>query len=273
MPAPSYSWTTISNARIDARSPFDVDLATDLRDNLEFLRELYLGSNTTIASVPHTHLGVTDGTVDAVTSDNILVNSAPDDDGVGNDWTYSEVSIESDRGFLVPVTELGYAYQILTTRADLSKAMLGTTGGNFVVSLFVKAKTSAPTAGKLSFGLADGSTTAYISGCRADIDFSQVTTSWKRFYTVLSAKGGGASTDVRFLLLNGWSTNAALDAQTIVTCMAVNLGSQLTYWMPGITEASGNDDTHDDWRRYGLTDVPCWERATAITNATAITAA
>ena len=271
MPAPTYSWTTISNARIDARSPFDVDLTTDLRDNLEFLRELYLGSNTTIAAVPHTHLGVTDGAVDAVTSDNILVNSAPDDDGDG-DWFTSNVSIESDRGFLVSTTELASAYQILTTRAELSKPMLGTTGGNLVVSLFVKAKTSAPTAGKLSFGLADGSATAYITGCRADIDFSQVTTSWKRFYTVLSAKGGGATTDVRFLLLNGWSTNAAFDQQVIVTCMAVNLGSALTYWMPGVTEASGNDDTHDDWRRYGLTDVPCWERATAITNATSITA-
>jgi hypothetical protein len=272
MPAPTYSWTTISNARIDANSPGDTDLVTDMRDNLEFLRELFLGSNTTIASVPHVHAGVTDGSVDAMTSDNILVNSAPDDDGDG-DWSTSNVSIESDRGFLVSTTELASAYQIFTTRADLSKAMLGSSGADMVISLFVKAKTSAPTAGVLSFGLADGSATAYQAGCRGDIAFGSITTSWKRFYMTLTAKGGGASTDNRFLLLNGWSTNAALDQQVIVTCMAVNFGRSLTYWMPGVTEASGNDDTHDDWRRYGLTDVPCWERATAITNATAVTGA
>lgn len=273
MPAPTYSWTTIGNSRIDANSPFDVDLTTDLRDNLEFLRELVLGSNTTIASVPHSHLGVTDGAVDVVTSDNILVNSAPDDDaGVGHDWSASGVSDETDRGFLVSTADGAYAYQILTTRSDL-RGMFGATGGDFVISLFVKAKTSAPTSGVLSFGLADGSATSFISGCRADIPFGDVTTTWKRFYTTLEAKAGGASTDVRFLLLNGWSTNAAFNNQTIVTCMAVNLGRTLTYWMPGITEASGNGDTHDDWKKYGLTDVPCWERASAITNATYIAAA
>lgn len=272
MPAPTYSWTTIAGSRRDALSPGDVSLFTDMRDDLEFCREMLIGTNTELARVPHVHLGVTDSSVDTVTSDNLLQNSAPDDDADG-DWSRTNVSIESNVGFLVSTTEGANAYQILTTRAALSKALFGATGADVCISLFLKAKTSAPTAGTFSFGLADGSNTSYISGCKGSIAFGSITTDWQRFYMTLSAKGGSAVTDVRFLMGSGIGSDTALDQQVIVTCMAVCLGSTLTYWMPGICEALGNGDTHDDWRKYGLTSAPTWEESTAITNAVQVTGA
>lgn len=272
MPAPSVTWTDISPARLQSNAPADASLVDDIYDNIVFCRELFIGTNTTLAAVPHSHLGVTDGAITALASDNILQNSAPDDDGDG-DWTTSGIEIESDKGFLVSTTDGSFAWQRLFTsdsNADITLNAFGTTGADWCLSIFVRARTQAPTAGILSFGLADGSTSSYISGCRADISYTQITTAWQRFYMTLDAKGGSASTDVRFLLCNGAGANAALNQQTVVTCMAVTFGKVLTYWMPGVGEASGNGDTHDDWRRYGLTDIAAWEQATGLHNATKI---
>jgi hypothetical protein len=45
------SWTTITDARIDADSPIDEDLMTDIRENAEYLYERHVRSGTATTGV------------------------------------------------------------------------------------------------------------------------------------------------------------------------------------------------------------------------------
>lgn len=56
MAAPSKNWTDILDTQIDADSPIDVTLMTEIRDDLVYLKE-WLGKNYT-AAIDHSHDGV-----------------------------------------------------------------------------------------------------------------------------------------------------------------------------------------------------------------------
>jgi len=56
MAAPSKNWTDILDSQVDADSPIDTTLLTEIRDNLVHLRE-WLGLNYTAAQ-DHNHDGV-----------------------------------------------------------------------------------------------------------------------------------------------------------------------------------------------------------------------
>ena len=56
MPAPSKNWSDIVDSQIDAESPIDTTIMTQIRDDLVFLKE-WLGSSYT-AAVDHNHDGI-----------------------------------------------------------------------------------------------------------------------------------------------------------------------------------------------------------------------
>ena len=60
-----FDFTTISDGRVDPDSPLDTTLATDWRDNIEFLMR-WLGKSFLVAAVAdHDHDGVNSATIDA----------------------------------------------------------------------------------------------------------------------------------------------------------------------------------------------------------------
>lgn len=61
MPVPSKNWSDIVDSQIDAESPIDTTIMTQIRDDLVFLKE-WLGSSYT-AAVDHNHDGINSANV------------------------------------------------------------------------------------------------------------------------------------------------------------------------------------------------------------------
>lgn len=263
MPGPTYAWTNIPSTDLDQDSPLTTTVLESYRKNQVHLKEILLGTGEYRGETPHVHDGREDGEIGAASSENILSDSAVSTGGAAYAWTTSGWTTNAANGFDTTTTAGHSSYQILYRQPAQSKAAFGTSGADIVIALYVKAQGTLPTAGELWFGLSDGSTSAYVAGCKGVIAFGSVTSAWKRFYMALSAKGGGAATDLRILLRNG---TTAPNQKLWVTAVSANLGSSLTYWAPGMNESI---TAHVAWNYYSI-GPPVFEKATSITNATAI---
>lgn len=261
MPSPTYAWTDISTGVVDQDSEVDVTLWEAMRRNQVFLKEVLYGTGSFVGNVPHAHLGTEDAAVSFASTPNLLSDSAPDIDSTRG-WTVSGYTVQDDKGFLTTTTANHYASQIIAGLASVSKAAMGA-GADMMLSIFVRAQSTVPTAGELHFGLADGATpTTFKTGCKGVISYTSITTAHQRFYMpLLAATTGSWTTDCRFLLKNH---STAPNQPLLVTAMAACIGAQLIYWSPGLLD---NELLHENWHHYGISDCPIWDELVARTSA------
>lgn len=264
MPAPTYSWVTIPDSDVDPNSPWDDDVVTAMVHNMIHLRE-WLGASYT-AEQDHDHDGVNSAEIMAGVTPNFLVNALPQADA-DEGWVDSTgVSMSAESGWHWTGASGESLYQIMGYSAQ-NKAMFGTSGtpstaGNdWVVSFFAKAD-SIPSGGTLAFGFADGSVSSFISGCRADIPGTSLSTIWKRFWCKVTNKGSNTATDFRLLL----RTTSAISVEFHTSGFMVHVGDRLMNFAMGPMELSD----HDGYARLS-DDVPVWDKVIAMTNAVQIT--
>lgn len=258
------AWASIAAGEYDQDSPFDVTLATKLRDRFLHLKQILDGDSIHAGKYPHSHDGDGSSALSGPYSGNLVKDFCPDS-GADGEWRYSGFSTSNDNGIETTTTTAHYAYQLLMYTASVSKATIGS-GADLTVSIMVRPKTGAPTTGELWFGIADGATT-FKANCTGKITASGITTT-KRYYMHLTAASVGSfSTDCRVLIKNG---TTAPDAQLYVSGIDVRAGLALAYPEPAMNEDS-SDGEHDDWKRFSLTSMPIYEKATAITSATSVT--
>lgn len=264
MTAPTYAWTVIPDTDVDPNSPWDTDVATALVHNMIHLEE-WLGHSYT-AERDHDHDGVNSAVIMAGVTPNFIVNALPQADA-DEGWVDSAgVGMSSESGWEWTGAASENLYQIIGYSAQ-NKEMFGTSGtvstaGNdWVVSFFAKAD-SVPSAGTLAFGFADGSLSSFISGCRADIPGTSLSTAWKRFWMKVTDKGSNAGTDFRLLL----RTTSTISVAFHTSGFMVHIGDRLMNFAMGPMELSD----HDGYARLS-DDVPVWDKSIAMTNAVQIT--
>jgi len=277
MPAPSKTWTDVTDSMIDSDSTTkEGELLTYLSDQLVYLNEITINDNSYTGELPHTH--DTNAIVSGPANVNLVLESAltkdpgtwtrsasigeADEDGLGLTWF--RVSTASPR----TATLNDYAYHQLLQSTTLDP--WGASGTAVTLSMFAK-MTATSTAGKISLGLADGGGTppTYKTDHKMQLTAaSHLGTAWKHFFTVLD---GGSTSG---LPMSSHATDATLaiiveetfdlDVQVIVTGIMAHSGVQLQPWFWGPT-----DQWQENFER--VPQAPLLEFATAFEDSEEIT--
>lgn len=278
MTAPTYAWVLPDPAwEYGAGIQWPSTMATAVRNNLIHLEE-WLGHSFT-AVQNHDHDNANSAFVDPWLADNLILNPCPTAIVVGlgevdiKFWTRSHDYITAVgtnySGVLLPGQEDESLYQIMGyDEEDLrsqglfgSRAFGSRVGTTFVCSMYAKA-TAVPTAGLIAFGLADGSITEHMDGCALQVDFTDLETTWKRFWgrMTISTK---RQEDMRFLI----HVKRKLTAGIHVSGFMVHIGKRLLpFTWPNILGMM-----HDGYANISR-KVPVWDKSIALTNAVQLTA-
>ena len=222
MAAPTYSWTYLTDASLDPISTVAATTWRDMNRDAIHCREIVLDTAAHTPTIAHDHDGLNSALI-APPSGNLIyvckwndeMDESPADDNVsfGND------ARETAGAQLISAGDYVAVYVGRSGKYGLFGAAT-----KVVVSLFVRC--IAPvSSGTLRFGLSDGSTTTYKTGCRAEIAASQITASWTRFWTVCTTTT--AFTSNAYMLTRVQTT---FDDDVRADCPAATLGTQLAWW-------------------------------------------
>lgn len=243
------AWVAITDAQIDADSPGRQEVFDALRARVDHLMEVAWGSGQP-RDVPHQHAGFYGGAINAVCSANFLRNSLVDSDATEG-WDETGASLTGDSGYRIQDANDRVAQAVLESA---SNAMFGSDGNDWCLSFFAKSD-GAQLAGTCYVGLSNAST--FIAGCRATLAFSNLSTSWRRFYILVSDKLGGA-TDAHVQ----WVVNAGFTDSFVICGFDLRIATELQQF--GISPNDYSD--HETWERLA-DQVPIFDTTIAIDNA------
>lgn len=274
-------WIEITDADCAAAVAAPAQFFAALHNNAEYIKAGLYGEGSYVGAYPHDHDGAEDAAIAQSRGFNLLVNSAPwagetlwFTQEVTGDWLFDrKITKVSENGFLFNGVEGATAQQICPPKGadpgnlsntqhkfyDICKSIYGG-DARMTVSLYAKLVTHVPTVGSISFGMSDGETN-FAEDCRATFHWSDLSTSWQRFYAFVTLRD--IRDGARFIVVQ----TEAQDCATYITAMQVSPGHRLTYWEPGRLDKSRAGDEHANWTGYGIKTVPLWEKATSITNA------
>ena len=261
----AFPWTGLTDAEIRQKSPVPV-LA--FRNEAEHLREIVLDPDTMTPAVAHDHDAANSGLIwwpshNLIQSASLNSNTV---NGSNSEWIIKNgvtaIAYASGGGVLMNM-EGEFLYTNLgggdnSSLDDLTSERAFGRGAPVVVSLYCKVKSTVNPAvneGEIAFGLASGSTTDFLPGCSAFIDWTDLATTHKRFW--FRCAFGDVTEPIGMLI----KCAAPFDHPAVVDCVMVTLGTSLSYWMP-----MPNDFVHKNLLKVS-TFVPIWDEAKSITGA------
>jgi hypothetical protein len=262
---PAFPLVALTDAETTAGKPMPGTFNIAMRDGLENIRERVYDPDLHTAAVAHDHDGGNSGHV-AWGSHNMLAAACWNDELITNikEWITSDglkfgSLLTTDAGCQFR-NENEYLYSYLAAGDnsdddDLASNIVFGAGGEMTLSVYARAPGTAPTRGRLAFGLSDNTTNSFIEGCGGYIEACELSTSWKRFF--FRCNPGDVSDSLWFLC----GVTSQFDEGIRADFPAVTLGRQLCYWEP-----MPNED-YLRGTRYVSRTVPIWEKATSITNA------
>lgn len=260
----TYSWTTIADAQVDDNSPCTSTLIGGLVRNAAICDQQVSQGYTRRRA--HDHDGYNSALLTPAAGQNMLLNAAPNTTAWFA-WVSSGVTMSATLGFQFQQLD-DYVYQnvpggdgsdVYGVIAQNMKTSFGTNGGNFAISLFVKAA-GAPTTGALSIGLTDASASTFLTNGRAILNYSDVSTGWKRHWFVVSGIGGSLTTNLRFLI----RATTGFDQSLSVAGIMMMPGSKLWPWHLCPLDSESLEFGKN---AYMATQVPYWDWSVSMTNA------
>lgn len=260
----TYSWTDIADADIDSESPITSTLITALRNNIITVDE-QVSYGYTRASA-HAHNGTDSAPITPQHGHNLLLHSGPTstNNNAGH-WSTSGVTNDRDNGYSMSSSGSYFSQKVPAGANNLAatmKQVWGSNGCNFVGSLYAKSA-AALTSGNVRFGLCDGNDgTAFITGARVTIDYTDLSTTWKRFWFTMSAVAGSLTTDLRCV----GRVNSAMSATCYFGGFMLYPGSILIPYMPCPV-----DEEHTEFLQHAYS-IPFWDWTISMTSATKLTA-
>ena len=265
MTIPSFGWAGLTDAEISQKSPVPI-LA--LRNAGENIREMILDPDTMTPAVAHDHDTANSGLI-WWPSHNLIITASLNTNtlsGSNSEWEVksgiTSKRYDEDGGVFMNM-EGEFVYTNLgggdnSSIDDLTSERAFGRGAPVVVSVYAKVKSTVNppvNEGEIAFGIASGSTTDFLPGCKAFIDWTDLATTHKRFWFTCTF---GDVTDPVGMLIK---CTAPFDHPAVLDCAMVTLGTSLSYWMP-----MPNDAVHKNLLKVS-TYVPIWDEAKSITGA------
>ena len=268
MTAPTYSWTDVPDANLDAMSDVTQTDWQAFAQNLIHCREIAYDTASHSPILAHDHDGRNSTRV-YPPSPNVMLgctwNAALIRENIthtlGGGTTYhdSENGGEYDPGWFFQ-TAGDYA---AVKHEQVVVANYGT-GVECTVSCFAKAQGPVG-AGEIRFGLSDDVGATFLAGCRASLTFAELSGGWKRFYFTATAVPSAGP------LYFAARVQTDLDARVSVDCINVTFGNQLAPWNTCPMGVHSWPDALMDiyWRDAGW--LPFWDDEIALRRAVRLT--
>lgn len=278
---PTTPWTGRVAAETAEAAPTLSALIQSFIDDMQHMHQT-LVKDTDVGytgTIPHFHLGDEDLPVDPAEGINFVLNCMPVDPHSvnANRWRRQGFYDVNSDGRWQGQAAGDFLYHMIFVTPSSRRITLGG-GDDWVTSLYAKTL-AAPTTGQLSFGVASGKSGGmsgnptstqetsfqdFDPGGRCVIDHTDLSTTWKRFYGVIT-KGLNRPPNQP-----NWAIRIDDEFDEAVQVVAFSLTSGRTlHWFDvcPVEKADGNQ-TYNNWH-YANTpaDVPIWELATSITNA------
>lgn len=230
MAAPSVPFTTLAAREMVAGGPFPSSALTSLYNNTVHLEE-WMGKDYTAAQ-DHDHNTLNSAPVALPGNWNLITDPFPQTSGMAAmyRWHLSGAVTQELTG--LSFTRKGDAAWSLifdATDSTASRKVLGS-GADLTISVCVVA-TAALTAGAMQFGFVDGDSYDFMDGTVATIHYTDLTTTWRRFWAASTSVTVAESCGVLLkcpLTFTGGSVK--------VSAIACNTGTTLGHvtWPPDV---------------------------------------